>query len=469
MCVFVHLLTGMHPEVSLDARGCSQAFTRLLKIHVVLLWVRKLDIGRCWHIPLQSVTCVCSHYREKNRIYWAMGSSRAKDPNIKQMCQTIMKYHQVEKHWTDVNSLLFKTVISSWFQCHPCLTQLDLQQILIRFLYRLPAFAMRSVMIFNVRVLGLDVVKHPVISSRGDQFWSLAIVSGNGDLPKQSWMLECRCWSRCFTDIHKPKCDLSELSHPSTHFNRTQGNEWWLEHQQPISMDEPQILKDNGNITLNISQTESSNVVYNSQISWLLVSTLLATKGCRCQRFLQWYWFAETTVCARYLAMAVMHLAWGMQLQRGIKALNVVEVCWPMIAPVYTNWHKKPAEQSTDIQHQIPASHIFSHLFFEILPIPQEFHQLFGMTNPPPEVSTLCVSLLTKTRTRVLGLGAARSTVTFSAQQKGQDYHHFPFFNGNLGFCPPFFDISTYWMFKNLWILIRKCSERVLVIVIQSP
>lgn len=30
-------------------------------------------------------------------------------------------------------------------------------------------------------------------------------------------------------------------------------------------------------------------------------------------------------------------------------------------------------------------------------------------------------------RTRVLGLGAARSTVTFSAQQKGQDSHHFPF------------------------------------------
>ena len=126
--------------------------------------------------------------------------------------------------------------------------------------------------------------------------------------------------------------------------------------------------------------------------------------------------------------------------------------------------------------------------FFEILQIYQEFHQLlemmcfppilgcfcmflqkFWMTNPPPEVSTLCVSLLTKTRTRVLGLGAARSTVTFSAQQKGQDYHHFPFSMAIWVFFPPFSDISTYWMFKNLWLLIRKYGERVLVIVIQSP
>ena len=192
-------------------------------------------------------------------------------------------------------------------------------------------------------------------------------------------------------------------------------------------------------------------------MGWLLVSTLVATKGCRCQHFLQWYWFAGT-MCSLLGDGNYAPNAWGMQLQRGIKASNVVEV-WPLIAPVYTNWHKKPAGQSTDIQHQIPASHNLSHHFFEILQIPQEFHQLFGMTNPPPEVSTLCVSLLTKTHTRVLGLGAARSTVTFSAQQKGQDYHHFPFFNGHLSFFPPFSDISTYWMF----------SERVLVIVIQSP
>ena len=120
-------------------------------------------------------------------------------------------------------------------------------------------------------------------------------------------------------------------------------------------------LKDNGNITLIISQTESSNVVYNSQISWLLVSTLVATKGCRCQHFLQWYWFAETTVCARYLAMATMHLAWGMQLQRGIKASNVVEVCWPMIAPgIYQltqeasrtiHWHPTSNPGQSDFSH----------------------------------------------------------------------------------------------------------------------
>ena len=246
-------------------------------------------------------------------------------------------------------------------------------------------------------------------------------------------------------------------------------------------------LKDNGNITLIISQTESSNVVYNSQISWLLVSTLVATKGCRCQHFLQWYWFAETTVCARYLAMATMHLAWGMQLQREIKASNVVEVCWPMIAPVYTNWHKKPAEQSTDIQHQIPVSQIFPTIFRNTSDLPRVpptfgndvFSTNFGMFL---HVSTKVLDDKSSAR----GLNAVRVASDQNAHQglgpwccaingdllgaaKGPGLSSFPFFNGHLGVFPPFSDISTYWMFKNLWILIRKYGERVLVIVIQFP
>lgn len=52
---------------------------------------------------------------------------------------------------------------------------------------------------------------------------------------------------------------------------------------------------------------------------------------------------------------------------------------------------------------------------------------------------------------------------------KGPGLSSFPFFNGHLVFFPPFSDISTYWMFKNLWLLIREYGERVLVIVIQSP
>jgi len=313
-------------------------------------------------------------------------------------------------------------------------------------------------MIFDVRVLGLDVVKQLVIFHRAANNFE-ALPSSVG---MEIFLNQVGCWNVDFeADIMLTYTSYSVIQmscSPSTKAFQKNPRQWMMVGTSAINKcGWTPNLKDNGNITLIISQTESSNVAYNSQNSWLLVSTLVATKGCRCQHFLQWYWFAGT-MCSLLGDGNYAPNAWGMQLQRGIKASNVVEV-WPLIAPVYTNWHKKPAGQSTDIQHQIPASHNLSHHFFEILQIPQEFHQLFGMTNPPPEVSTLCVSLLTKTRTRVLGLGAARSTVTFSAQQKGQDYHHFPFFNGHLSFFPPFSDISTYWMF----------SERVLVIVIQSP